>query len=133
VNGRIRVAQRFAVDWERLDALGRIYNGPQQALASYAIYGQSALYAVCASAARSIPLKAGERVRRRHVLGKVDNTGNSVASHLHFHAMYGPLPLDANGLPYCIDTFWVTGHAVGTEAFDEAEAKGAPLAMTTAD
>jgi len=87
VNGRIRVAQRFAVDWERLDAPCRIYNGPQQALASYAIHGQSALYAVCASAARSIPLKAGERVRRRHVLGKVGNTGNSVATHLHFRAI----------------------------------------------
>lgn len=30
VNGRISVAQRYAVDWEQLDASGRIYTGPQK-------------------------------------------------------------------------------------------------------
>lgn len=177
VNGRIRVAQRFAVDWEQLDAQGRIYAGPRQALPSYTIYGQPALAVADARVVSvidglpeqipgsypkgialdqadgnsvvldlggqrfalyahlqpgSITVKAGERVRRGQVLGKVGNTGNSVAPHLHFHVMDGPLPLDANGLPYYIDTFWVTGHAASTEAFDEAEAKGTPLAMSAA-
>jgi len=178
VNGRIRVAQRFAVDWEQLDAQGRIYHGPQQALSSYTIYGQPALAVADARVVSvvdglpeqtpgsyprgisldqadgnsvvldlggqrfalyahlqpgSITVKAGDRVRRGQVLGKVGNSGNSVAPHLHFHVMDGPLPVDANGLPYTIDSFWITGHAASTEAFDTAEAKGTPLAMTAVD
>lgn len=38
--------------------------------------------------------------------------------------------LASNGLPYEIDTFDVTGKSPGTEGFDEAEAKGTPLAIT---
>jgi hypothetical protein len=175
VNGRMRVAQRFAVDWEQLDTQRRIYDGPRQALSSYTIYGRPALAVADARVVSvvdglpeqvpgiyptgialdqadgnsvvldlggrrfalyahlqpgSIRVKAGERVRRGQMLGRVGNSGNSVAPHLHFHVMDGPLPLDANGLPYHIDTFWVTGHAASTEAFDEAEANGTPLALT---
>lgn len=43
VNGRVYVAQRFAVDWEQLDAQGRIYAGAQSDPASYAIYGRDVL------------------------------------------------------------------------------------------
>jgi hypothetical protein len=43
VNGRVWVAQRYAVDWEQLDADGRIYAGPREKLESYAIFGQSVL------------------------------------------------------------------------------------------
>lgn len=40
VNGRVWVAQRYAVDWEQLDAHGHIYSGPREQLKSYAIFGQ---------------------------------------------------------------------------------------------
>ena len=43
VNGRISVAQRYAVDWEQLDANGRIYTGPQEKLESYTIFGKPTL------------------------------------------------------------------------------------------
>jgi murein DD-endopeptidase MepM/ murein hydrolase activator NlpD len=43
VNGRVFLAQRFAVDWEQLDAQGRVYAGAQGDLASYAIYGRDVL------------------------------------------------------------------------------------------
>jgi hypothetical protein len=43
VNGRVWVAQRYAVDWERMDAGGHIYTGPREKLESYAIFGQPAL------------------------------------------------------------------------------------------
>ena len=43
VNGRISVAQRYAVDWEQLDASGRIYTGPQEKLESYTIFGKPTL------------------------------------------------------------------------------------------
>ncbi|WP_158590532.1 M23 family metallopeptidase [Noviherbaspirillum cavernae] len=174
VNGRIRLAQRFAVDWEQLDAQGRIYNGPQKTLTSYTIFGQPVLAVADARVVSvvdglpeqtpgtypeniaiedadgnsvvldlgggrhalyahmqpgSIAVKPGERVRRGQVLGRVGNSGNSVAPHLHFHVMDGPSPLDSNGLPYRIDTFWVSGNAPSTDAFDDAEAKGTPLAV----
>lgn len=43
IDGRVWVAQRFAVDWEQLNASGTIYSGPQQKLESYAIFGQPAI------------------------------------------------------------------------------------------
>jgi hypothetical protein len=43
IDGRVWIAQRFAVDWERLNASGTIYSGPQQKLESYAIFGQPAI------------------------------------------------------------------------------------------
>jgi murein DD-endopeptidase MepM/ murein hydrolase activator NlpD len=72
----------------------------------------------------------GEIVKRGQVLGLVGNSGNSVAPHLHFHVVSTALPLAANGLPYEIERFRVTATSPGTAAFDEAEAKGTPLAIT---
>jgi hypothetical protein len=43
VNGRVWIAQRYAVDWEQLNAGGRIYSGPREKLESYAIFGQPVL------------------------------------------------------------------------------------------
>jgi hypothetical protein len=43
VNGRVWVAQRYAVDWEQTDADGRIYAGPREKVESYAIFGQPVL------------------------------------------------------------------------------------------
>jgi hypothetical protein len=43
INGRVWVAQRYAVDWEQMDASGRIYQGPREKLESYAIFGQPVL------------------------------------------------------------------------------------------
>src|ERR1700678_1408121 len=43
VNGRVWLAQRYAVDWEQLDDANRIYHGPRENLASYAIFGQPVL------------------------------------------------------------------------------------------
>jgi hypothetical protein len=39
LNGSMWVSQRFAIDWEQLDAAGRIYDGPRDAVTSYPIYG----------------------------------------------------------------------------------------------
>ncbi|MGF7183576.1 M23 family metallopeptidase [Tunturiibacter psychrotolerans] len=45
INGRVYVAQRYAVDWEQLDASNRIYSGPREKLESYTIFGKP-VYAV---------------------------------------------------------------------------------------
>jgi hypothetical protein len=45
LNGRVYVAQRYAVDWEQLDADNRIYKGPREKLESYTIFGKPVLAA----------------------------------------------------------------------------------------
>ncbi len=81
----------------------------------------------------SIRVQEGDRVRRGDVLALVGNSGNSIAPHLHFHVMNGPLSLASNGLPYVVDSFTLTGRTAGTDAFDEAEAEGTPLEVTPVD
>ncbi|HEY4879165.1 MAG TPA: M23 family metallopeptidase [Candidatus Acidoferrales bacterium] len=90
--------------------------------------GRYALYAHFQP--HSIRVHAGDTVKRGQVLGLVGNSGNSVAPHLHFHVMNSPSALASNGLPYEIDSYRVTGKTPGTAAFDEAESKGTPLAVT---
>jgi hypothetical protein len=175
VNGRVWVAQRFAVDWEQVDAQGRIYVGPQEKLESYAIFGKPALAvadAVVASVVDgrpeqtpgkypvnilleeadgncvildlgggryamyahmqpgSIKVRVGERVKVGQMIGLVGDSGNSVVPHLHFQVMDAASSLGSNGLPYEIREFQVAGKTGGTKAFDEAEEKGTPLAIT---
>jgi hypothetical protein len=67
----------------------------------------------------SIRVKVGDRVERGQVIGRVGNTGNSDAPHLHFHVMDGPSPLGSNGVPYAIDSFEVTGRAVSPSDLDD--------------
>ena len=90
--------------------------------------GRYALYAHFQP--HGIRVRPGDTVKRGQVIGLVGNSGNSVAPHLHFHVMSTPSPLASSGLPYEIDSYRVTGETPGTAAFDEAESKGTPLAVT---
>jgi len=175
VNGRLWIAQRYAVDWEQLDDTNRVYHGSKEEDASYTIFGKEAIAVADAKVAtvtdgfpsqipghypENIPIEqadgnsvmldlggghyalyahlqagrmrvhVGDSVKRGQVLGLVGNSGNSVAPHLHFHVVSSPLPLAANGLPYEIDSYQLTGTSPGTAAFDKAEANGTPLAIT---
>ena len=79
----------------------------------------------------SVRVKAGDKVKRGDVLGKVGNTGNTQAPHLHLHVMDGPSPLASNGIPYVFESFKLTAiDKAGTEDFDKAEATGSPLTLT---
>jgi len=81
----------------------------------------------------SLTVKVGDQANAGDVLGKVGNSGNSIAPHLHFHMMSAASPLVSNGLPYALSAFTVTGQVAGdtadqrTVAFDKAEAKGTVL------
>jgi hypothetical protein len=57
----------------------------------------------------SIVLAEGQHVKRGDVLGKLGNSGNTSAPHLHFHLMEGPSALASNGIPYLIDSFALAG------------------------
>jgi hypothetical protein len=174
LNGRVWLAQRYAVDWEQLDATNHIYTGASEKPESYTIFGKQVfavadatvesvvdgqpeqipghypegitptaadgnavilklsdhVYALYAHMQpNSIKVKPGDVVKPGQVIGLVGNTGNSVAPHLHFQLMDGPSSLASNGLPYEIDSFTVTATSPGTEAFDESEGKGVPLAI----
>jgi Peptidase family M23 len=59
----------------------------------------------------SITVEEGEQVGRGQVLGRLGNSGNTNAPHLHFHVMDGPTPLGADhNLPYVFDSFRYQGY-----------------------
>jgi murein DD-endopeptidase MepM/ murein hydrolase activator NlpD len=180
INGKVWLAQRYAVDYEQLDANNRIWSGKNKKdLDNYTIYGKKAIAAADGTVVKvidglpeqvpgvfpenispeeadgnsvilnlgggnyalyahfqpgSIRVEEGDRVKRGDVLALVGNSGNSLAPHLHFHVMNGPLSLASNGLPYEVDSFKVTGkNPGGTAAFDKAEAEGTPLKVNPVD
>jgi Peptidase family M23 len=57
----------------------------------------------------SIRVTEGQHVKRGEVLGKLGNSGNTSAPHLHFHLMEGPSALASDGIPYVIDSFALAG------------------------
>jgi hypothetical protein len=61
----------------------------------------------------------GDHVTRGQVLGKLGNTGNTSAPHLHFQLMDGPSALGSQGIPYLIDSFQLAGE-VNKAQFDAA-------------
>ena len=77
----------------------------------------------------SITVKVGDSVERGQILGKVGNSGNTLAPHLHFQLMDRASPADSNGIPYVVDKFEVTGQIESTKSFDEAELKGTPVKL----
>ncbi len=57
----------------------------------------------------SVTVEAGDRVRRGEMLGRLGNTGNTSAPHLHFHLMDGASVLGSSGLPYVLGRFELEG------------------------
>jgi hypothetical protein len=154
VNGQLRLPERFAIDFVRLDGDRRLFAGPIDELASYAYYGADLLAVADGRVVRthdgeseqvppqfpppfdpdtapgnwvvidigaghyvlyahlqtdSLTVRAGDRVRRGQILGRLGNTGSSSAPHLHFQVMDGPSPSASNGLPYVIGSFTSPG------------------------
>lgn len=152
VNGAIHYAQRFAIDWIRMDAQGFTVRGDPGDVRSYTAYGADLLavadgivvdvldtledqvpptlpdpatinlknvdgnhvtldlgqgrYAFYAHMQKgSVTVALGQRVTRGQVLGRLGNSGNTSAPHLHFHVMDGASVLGSSGLPYVIDGF----------------------------
>lgn len=67
----------------------------------------------------SVTVKPGDTVKRGQVIGKLGNTGNTSAPHLHFHIMTGPSVLGSEGVPYVIDRFSLAGQ-VSVDQFNAA-------------
>lgn len=174
-------AQRFAIDWELLDAQNHLWVAPPERKESpqvgdYLIYGQDILavadgtvvavvknlpdqppgkmpdglprdeadgnhvilelrqgaYALYAHMAPgSVAVDLNQPVKKGQVLGKVGNSGNTSAPHLHFQLMDRPSSLDANGLPYVVEQFRINGFDPnGSDDFQAAEDHGTPATIT---
>jgi hypothetical protein len=168
VNGGIYFAQRFAIDWMRLDDAGRMVHGDASDVHNYTCYGVDVLAVADGTVVETlndlddqkpgtlpdpktitlqnvdgnhivmnlgdgvfafyahlqkgtVRVAVGDRVKRGQVLGKVGNTGNTSAPHLHFHLMEGASVLGSNGIPYVIDAFAIAGEV---SAVDFAAAPG---------
>lgn len=66
----------------------------------------------------SIKVKVGDKVKAGDVLALMGNSGNSNATHLHFHICDAKSALGCEGLPYVIDAFKVQGDADLYDLFD---------------
>jgi hypothetical protein len=156
VNGGVYFAQRFAIDWLRLDDDGHLVKGDPANVHNYADYGADVLAVADGTVVStlntledqvpgkmpdpatitianvdgnhvvldlgggvfafyghmqkgSVTVVPGQTVKRGQVLGKLGNTGNTSAPHLHFHLMEGASVLGSNGIPYEIDSFALAG------------------------
>jgi hypothetical protein len=94
IDGRVWIAQRFAVDWEQVNAGGTIYSGPREKLESYAIFGRPALAvadAVVASVVDGQPEQTPGKYPTNIPLADAD--GNCVILDLgdHRYALYAHL------------------------------------------
>ena len=171
VNGKICFAQRFAIDWMRMDDGGHFVNGDPSDVHNYADYGANVLavadgkvvdtlntlddqkpgrlpdpktitlenvdgnhvvldlggglFAFYAHIQKgSVTVARGDEVKRGQVLGKLGNTGNTSAPHLHFHLMDGPSVLGSSGLPYVIDSFLYAGQVPAPEFAQATNVEG---------
>ena len=77
-------------------------------------------------------LAVGQQLRRGQVLGKLGNSGNTDAPHLHFHVMDRPDPLASNGLPFEFDTFTLEGRVVSEESLQQGTAGPVPFGIDRA-
>lgn len=68
----------------------------------------------------SVSVRVGQRVRAGQQIGRLGNSGNTSAPHLHLHVMAGRSPLGANGVPYVFRSFSLRG-AIDTARFAAAD------------
>ncbi|MCK9426715.1 MAG: M23 family metallopeptidase [Ignavibacteriaceae bacterium] len=151
--GMTRVAERYCVDWLKVDSAGNLFHGDKTICSNWYVYGQN-IYAATAGEvvfvqdgmpdqspvgtvndvnlyngtgnsvtimtgvsyavyghmiANSITVKLGEYVNKGQLIGRVGNSGNSNAPHLHF-GIHSEFPYYiSEGLPYYIDSFEKAG------------------------
>jgi murein DD-endopeptidase len=67
-------------------------------------------------------VKAGDRVKRGQVVGRLGNSGSSsIGPHLHFHVSDASSPLAAEGLPFVFKRFDQLGAFPSIEALVAGE------------
>jgi len=174
VGGRINGAERFGVDWARVDPSAKplgTFKGDPSKNESYLAFDQPLLavadgtvtsvvsdkpdippgalaegisldqlignnvildlgngvFAVYAHMKQgSATVKAGDRVKKGQVIGRLGNSGNTEQPHLHFQLMRGPLTLLYDNVPWEVDHFILFGFVLG-------EGEGGVVSVPTAE
>jgi hypothetical protein len=80
----------------------------------------------------SVTVSVGDQVPVGYVLGKLGDSGNASAPHLHFQVMDRPSPLGAHGLPFVFDSMDRQATVEGT-VYDELNniGDGTPVQLDT--
>jgi Peptidase family M23 len=78
----------------------------------------------------SLAVAVGDEVVAGQTLGRLGNSGNSIAPHLHFALLDGPDPAIANSVPFVLDHYTVSG-AVDPASYLAAFAGTGPLHLRT--
>jgi murein DD-endopeptidase MepM/ murein hydrolase activator NlpD len=79
--------------------------------------GQYAYYAHLQKGKKGVLVEPGDRVEKGQVIGKLGNTGNTDAPHLHFMLIDGKAPLTSDALPFEIGSFRTRGVLMNYDAF----------------
>jgi murein DD-endopeptidase MepM/ murein hydrolase activator NlpD len=80
----------------------------------------------------SAAVTEGQVVQQGDLLGRLGNSGNTDAPHLHFQVMNRPSALDANGLPFVFRRMELRGRFAGTlDQLNTTAFSGAPLQIDT--
>jgi len=92
----------------------------------YVAYGHLKPGTIPASIRKGTPLTTGE------LIGRLGNSGNSDAPHLHFQVMDGPSFLDATGLPFVFDSSCLRAACSQNAVVDLAGGAPVPIDRTGA-
>jgi Peptidase family M23 len=177
INGKARAPEMFAIDFQQLDANGRVFEGPVNELSSYPFYGTDIYSAAAGKVVEvvrdlpngtpgqdptnptadtasgnhvivdigrgryvlyahmipgSVTVSVDDEVPVGYVLGKLGDSGNASAPHLHFQVMDRPSALGAHGLPFVFDSMDRQATVLGTVS-DELNniGDGTPLQLDT--
>ena len=79
--------------------------------------GQYAYYAHLQKGSNGVRVQPGERVEKGQLIGKLGNTGNTDAPHLHFMLIDGKAPLTSGALPFETGSFRTQGTLTNYDAF----------------
>lgn len=69
----------------------------------------------------SVKVQAGQRVRRGQLLGRLGQSGNSAAPHLHFQLSNAATFEGSEGLPFAFDQFDLLGPETEAQLFGQGE------------
>ncbi len=114
VNGLLRVPERFAIDWIKLDASGRVFTGDGARITDYAYYG-TPVHAVAAGTVVNLYNGADEQVPNQPAKGITTENigGNMVVVDIGSHAFAFYAHMQRGSLKVKLGDHVVAGQVIG--------------------